>query len=330
VSSDARPVHALIREGERFLVCGHRRPDGDALGAALGLARGLRALGKSADVFCPDEVPASLEFLVAGEALLREAPDGGVRWDAAFVTDTAAPELLPEGLPGPEVRGPLVVVDHHAAHRPFGDHVIRDAQACATGEVVRELLREVGLSDLPPEVAMPLYTAVVADTGGFRYASTEARTLRLGAELVDAGAEPWLVAKNLYEGWPRARLDLLHAVLGALRFELDGRLAIITVPRALLDSTGASDDMIDGLVNYGRRARGVEVAALLWEQDPPSARGRVRLSLRAGGDVDVAALATRFGGGGHRAAAGATIMGAIEDAEREVIAAARSHLSGAG
>ncbi len=270
-----------------------------------------------------------MSFLVEGEELLRSAP-ADKRWDAAFVTDTAAPELLPEGFPGVEVRGPLVVLDHHAAHHDFGDHVIRDVRACATGEVVRDLLAELGVTPLTPDVALPLYTAVVADTGGFRYQSTEARTLRLGAELVEAGAVPWLVAQNLFEAWARERLDLLREVIGAMHFHAGGQLVTIPVSRALLESIGATDDMIDGLVNYGRAVRGVEVAALLWEQDPPAVDGRVRLSLRASGAVDVARIAASFGGGGHRAAAGATIVGELDDAEARVVDIALPFLHGAG
>ncbi len=322
-------VCGLVKRGERFVVSGHRRPDGDALGAALGLVRGLRALGKDAVLYCPDRVPASLAFLVESEPLLTEVP-ADARWDAAFVTDTAAPELLPAGFPSEEVRGPLVVLDHHVAHRDFGDHVIRDAAACATGEVVKNLLDALGLDTLGPDVALPLYTAVVADTGGFRYPSTEARTLRLGAELVEAGAQPWLVAQNLFEGWAPERLDLLREVIGVMRFHDDGRLVTIPVSRALLDATGASDDMIDGLVNYGRSVRGVEVAALLWEQDPPGPEARVRLSLRATGDVDVSRIASSFGGGGHRAAAGATIVASLADAEARVVDAALPALATAG
>jgi phosphoesterase RecJ-like protein len=319
-------IRTLITGGDRFLVAGHRRPDGDALGAALGLVRGLRLLGKSADLYCPDDIPPSLAFLVDGEPLIRSIPEGA-RWDAAFVTDTAAPELLPDGLPDAATRGPLVVIDHHASHREFGDHVLRDPRASATGEVVRELLRELGLTKLPADVATPLYAAVVADTGGFRYASTDARTFRLGAELVESGAEPWLVARNLFEAWAKERLDLLRAVIGVFRYSFDARLVTIAVSRALLRETGATDDMIEGLVNYGRGVRGVEVAALLWEQDPPSPEGRIRISLRASGDIDVSVLAERFGGGGHRAAAGATFSGLLADAEEELISAARGLLS---
>lgn len=324
------PACALLRAGERFLVAGHRSPDGDALGSALGLARGLRALGKVVDVYCPDPVPVNLEFLVEGEPLLSEVP-AGVAWDAAVVTDVAAASLMPAAFPLADVRGPLLVLDHHASHGDIGDVVLRDISACSTGEVVWGLLLELGLrgpgqtaeSDhtpvIPAAAARALYAAVISDTGGFRFSSTSARTLRLGADLVEAGAEPWPIARSLFEEWPRPRMELLAAVLERIDYAFDGRLALIEIDRALLAHTGASDDMIDGLVAYGRRVVGVEVAALLWEQDPPSAVGRVRLSLRASGDRDVAAMAAALGGGGHRSAAGATLTGPLAEVRARVV-----------
>ncbi|RLB47681.1 MAG: bifunctional oligoribonuclease/PAP phosphatase NrnA [Deltaproteobacteria bacterium] len=323
-------IGALLRGGHRFLVAGHRSPDGDAFGSALGLARGLRALGKTVDVYCPDPIPSHLAFLVEGEEILRELPGAG-RWDAAVVTDVAAPSLMPAAFPSEEIRGPLIVLDHHASHEDFGDHVIRDIAACSTGEVVWGLLRDLGLtgpSAVPPAAARALYAAVVSDTGGFRFSSTTAATLRLGAELVEAGAEPWPTARGLFEEWPRPRLELLREVLCRIDFAFDGRLAIIEIDRELLGRTGATDDMIDGLVGYGRRVAGVEVAALLWEQDPPSETGRVRLSLRASGDCDVAKIAGALGGGGHRSAAGATLSCSLAAARARVEATVGESLGG--
>ncbi|MBW2464105.1 MAG: bifunctional oligoribonuclease/PAP phosphatase NrnA [Deltaproteobacteria bacterium] len=329
MSEEAR-AHFL--RGHRFLVAGHRSPDGDALGSALGLARGLRALGKTVDVYCPDPIPSHLAFLVEGEEILREIPDAG-RWDAAVVTDVAAPSLMPAAFPPAETRGPLIVIDHHASHEDFGDYVIRDVAACSTGEVIWALLRDLGLTGspaVPPGVARALYAAVVSDTGGFRFSSTTAATLRLGAELVEAGAEPWPTARGLFEEWPRPRLDLLREVLCRIDFAFDGRLALIEIDRELLVRTGATDDMIDGLVGYGRRVAGVEVAALLWEQDPPSETGRVRLSLRASGDCDVAEIAAALGGGGHRSAAGATLSTSLAVARDRVVSEVGESFGGPG
>jgi bifunctional oligoribonuclease and PAP phosphatase NrnA len=311
-----REVRDLVRHGARFLVTCHRRPDGDALGSALGLAAILRALGKHADVYVPEEIPFSLAFMPrVADVLAVIGRDA--RYDATFVTDTAAPSLLPQPFPDERVRGTLVVVDHHVSHDHFGDLALREVDACATGEVVLRFMRDLGLERIPPDAATPLYTAIVADTGGFRYATTKPHTLRLAAELLEAGAEPWNVAYHLFEGWAPERLALLREVLATMRVELEGALAILDVERATMAKVGATPDMVEGLVTYGRRLRGVEIAALLWEidEDGPA----VRISLRSRADADVSLMAEALGGGGHRAAAGATFRGGLVAARARVV-----------
>lgn len=310
---------ALVRGGTRFLVMCHRRPDADALGSALGLAAILRAAGKLADVLVPDEIPPSLHFL-PGIADVRSTLEAEERFDATFVTDTAAAALLPPGFPPPEVRGTTVVVDHHVAHDGFGDLKIRDTTACATAEVVLDLMEDLGVDELPASAAMPLYAAIVADTGGFRYASTRPDTLRTAARLLERGAEPWTAAYHLFEAWPLEQLELLRAVLGTLVTTADGRIATLRVTRAMLESIGATDTMVEGLVNYGRMLQGVEIAALLWEQaDEPGVKGPItKVSLRSRGEADVAAVALALGGGGHRTAAGTLLAMPIDEAEARV------------
>ena len=314
----------LVRAGERFLVMGHRRPDADAFGSALGWAAFLRAAGKHADVYVPDALAPSLEYL-RDAAVVHATLPAEARYDAAFVMDTAARALLPTPLPPRDVRGPLVVVDHHAAHDDVGDVVVRDVGACATGEVVIALGRALGVEAIPADAARPLYAAIVADTGGFHYPTTSAHTLRLGAELLDAGADPWEAAYSLFEGWEPARLRLLSAVIDTLETHLDGRLAILRVTREMLSSLGADDDMVEGLVSYGRALRGVEVAALLWEW--PRAGGTsaggtaaldTKVSLRSQGRADVSVIAVELGGGGHRGAVGAQVEASLDETARLV------------
>jgi len=297
-------VARLVREGEDFLVVPHRRPDADALGSSLGLASILRALGKRATLFVPSGPPRSLTFLVQAGQLAHElAPDA--RFDATFVLDAASPELLPDGMPGADRRGALVVLDHHATHTDFGDLALRDPAASATAVLVVRLARELDVHPLPRDAATPLYAALAADTGGFRYLGTTAATMRLGAELLDAGADAWTVSRHLFEDWPLGRLRLLGALVQGLSLEFDGRLAILRVSRALMRATGADDDMVDGLVNYGRMLQGVEVSALFWEWPAQEGRAATKLSLRSNGHLDVSQVALAFGGGGHPAAAGA-------------------------
>ncbi|MGB8331904.1 MAG: bifunctional oligoribonuclease/PAP phosphatase NrnA [Polyangiales bacterium] len=310
----------LARNGERFLVACHRRPDADSLGSALGLIRTLRAIGKQATLFMPESVPSSLLFLMEGEQGVAEIPEG-TRFDATWILDIAAKALLPPRFPSPEVTGPVIVLDHHHAHDDVGDIVVRDTGAAATGEVVVRLIEELGLQSLPEGAATPLYAAIVSDTGGFRYATTKPATLRLGARLVEQGADPWRVAYQLFECWEPARLRLLSAIIATLETSFEGRVAIMRVTREMLEICGANDDMVEGMVNYARRVEGVEIGALLWEwpvRDASGVRLETKISLRSRGKADVSVIAAALNGGGHRAAAATQLDISIEEAEERL------------
>ncbi len=314
------PVLQVIKRGDRFLVACHRRPDADSLGSALGLIAMLKALGKEATLFMAEQVPDSLHFLPGAQDGISTVP-AGVTFDATWIMDIAAKKLLPPGLPGPEVTGPIIIVDHHHAHDDVGDVVLRDTNAAATGEVVVRLMEAAGLDELPPGSATPLYAAIVSDTGGFRYASTRPETLRLGAKLIEAGADPWQVARELFERFAPARLRLLAEVVSTLELAFDGRVAIMRVTRATLAECGADDDMVEGMVNYARSVDDVEVGALLWEwvvNDADGERIETKISLRSSGTTDVSQIAQELGGGGHRAAAATQIDLSIEDASQRL------------
>lgn len=325
---DASAVAQLLKtvhDGTKFLVTCHRNPDADALGSALGFAEILRALGKTVRVYCPDELPYNLAFLAEGRELLSVVPEG--RFDATFVCDAAAQALWPPGLPPSPISGPRVVLDHHQIHDGAGDLVLRDPTACATAEVAIALMRALGVDAVPPAAATPLYAALVADTGSFRYATTTPHTLRLGAALVEAGAEPWTVAQQLFEGWPSERMKLLQRVLETLRLHEGGRVATLEVSAAMLRETGAVESMADGFVTYARRVAGVEVAALFIAVEAENGMPRTKVSLRSRADVDVAALALRLGGGGHRLAAGARVDASLDETLRRTVKYAAEALS---
>jgi phosphoesterase RecJ-like protein len=157
----------LVRGGQRFLLTCHVMPDADALGSMLGLAEVLRNLGKDVVLYNRDPVPPQLRFLPGSDHVTSSLP-AHASFDATFVTDTAARSLLPRHFPERSVTGPVVIVDHHVAHDDYGDIVLRDPQACATAIVVLELATALGVKPMPALAAAPLYTALVADTGGFR------------------------------------------------------------------------------------------------------------------------------------------------------------------
>ena len=315
-------VAALVRRGERFLVTCHRRPDADALGSAMGWAAILRELGKEALVFSVDPPPRMLRFLPGIADVKRTVPEDRA-WDACFVMDAAAAPLVP---PMPSsLKGPVVMFDHHAAHDDFGDVILREPDAVATGVLVVRMMRELGLQEVPKAAAKGLYAAIVADTGGFRYPGTDPETLRLAAELVEAGAEPWPTAYHLFEGWEPERMHLLGRILEGMEMELDGRVAVLTVTRQMLADVGADDEMVEGMVNYGRMLEGVEISILLWELDA-KAPPETKVSLRSTGRADVSVIAKAMNGGGHRSAAGTNVNQPIAPVRAQVLELAREVL----
>jgi bifunctional oligoribonuclease and PAP phosphatase NrnA len=320
----------LVQGGQRFLLTCHVMPDADALGSMLGLAEVLRSLGKDVYLYNRDPVPPQLTFLPGSDKVEARLPVGK-SFDATFVTDTAARSLLPRHFPDRSVTGPVVIVDHHVAHDGFGDVVLRDTNACATALVVLEFANALGVPHVPPMAASPLYAALVAATGGFRYPGTTADTLRTAASLLDTGVDPWQVASHVFEGWSMARMRLLGLAINAIETEFGGRVAVVSMPLSMLDAAGASDDMAEGLVEYGRMLKGVEISIMLWQRRARSDETLdgtlfTRMSLRSAGRADVARVAVTVGGGGHRAAAGATTNLDLPVARERIVAAAGREL----
>lgn len=304
-------VMRLVRAGRRFLVTGHANPDGDALGSMLALQHGLGTLGKEVVAYDHDPAPRRLAFLPGADALVTDAAKLGAPFDATFVHDCGDEHLLGDRFPSRAVTGPLVVLDHHASGRAFGDLALRDTSAAAVGVIVARLLAALGVP-LDAKIAECLWCSLVSDTGWFRYSSTDAETLRLGTACVEAGAVPWDFARRSEETAPPARLKLMARVFDTL--EIVGSVALITLEQATLAATGTTTAEAEGLVTYARALDGIEVGVMLYEGD-----GGVRVSLRSKGAVDVGAVAAALGGGGHRAAAGCFVRGSLAEARARVL-----------
>ena len=300
---------ALVRGGRRFLVSGHARLDGDALGAMLVTAHGLRLLGKEVHLYNEDPVPRRLQFLPGAGEVVRKLP--GLRYDARLVHDTGARHLLGDRFPGPDITGPVVVVDHHAVVSDIaefgpGSVALRDERAATAAIVSWRLLSALGISEAQLQghraLATALLVSLVEDPGWFRYPGTDPETLRLAGLCVAAGAEPWQLALQLEESMSESSLRLLSLVLATLERHHDGRLAILSMTDGMMQAADATPDDVLKFVNYARALRGVAVGVFITAGDK-----QIYVSLRGKGEVDVGAIASRFGGGGHRNAAGCTI-----------------------
>jgi phosphoesterase RecJ-like protein len=299
---DLKAIADALRRHDRFLVVTHENPDGDALGSLLAATLALRQLGKDALMYLAGDTPLPREYdFMPLDDLLRELPaDSGDR--VLLAVDCAKEERI--GDEAAIARAPLIIdIDHHHDNTRFGDVNLIVADASSTGEVLRDVIDELGL-DLTPALAEPLYIALVTDTGRFQYANTTPKALRLGAELVEAGADIHAVFQQVYESVEFAKLKLLARALDRAEVLEGGRIVVSHLLRTDFAEVGAAEPYSEGIIDYLRAVEGAELAVLVREQLSDSAQAR-KGSLRSSIDeLDVSAIARRFGGGGHRQAAG--------------------------
>jgi len=311
-----KQVLECIASRERFLLTSHARPDGDAVGSVLACAQILRSLGKQADVVLSDGIPHIYRPLPYANQVLQTRTING-SYEAAIILECDSVErTCLEGL-GSKF---LINIDHHRTGKAFGHINWIDPNACATAEMIYRLGREAGV-EISSEIATCLYTAVMTDTGSFRFAGTTDRTFALAGELVRCGADPVRCAHDVYFSNPTSKMRLLGSALSTLKRE--GRVAWMHVTRAQIDYCGAFDEDAEGLVNYVISIAGVQVAVFFREMPDR----RYRVSLRSKGAVDVAAIAESFGGGGHHNASGCSLDGPLSAATERVLEQVRLRLA---
>ena len=310
-TADLTATADALRGHERFLVVTHENPDGDALGSLLAMQLTLRALGKDAVMYLAGDapLPTEYEFMPLGD-LARTLPvDASGR--VLVAVDCAKAERI--GDQQAIGRAPVVVnIDHHHDNTRFGDVNLVVPDASSTGEVLRDVVAEVGLA-LTPDLAEPLYIALVTDTGRFQYANTTPKALRLAAELVEAGADIHAVFQQVYESVEFARLKLRARAFDRAQVLEGGRIVVSHLLRGDYTDVGAPESYSEGIIDDLRAVEGSELAVLI--REPPRKTGPARkVSLRASVDeLDVSAIARRFDGGGHRQAAGFSSDASVEE-----------------
>lgn len=305
-------VADAFRRASRILLTTHRSPDGDGIGSAAGLGGALLEMGKDVTLYSADPIPAKFDFLAGADSFVAELATD-LAFDVSVVLDCADLARLGPHFPDAARRGTLIYIDHHRTLGRGADLYFNDDTSPAVGEIIARLLRALG-HPLSMPVAQCLYTSLASDTGSFRYSNTSPAAMRCAADLLETGFDPWLVSSALYESEPAARMRLLGKVLETLDVSPDGRCAVLRATPKMLLETGASWDMVDGFINHGRAIRGVEVAVFFSERED----GTQRVSFRSRGNVDVAAVAQVFGGGGHFHAAGCTATGDFSAARARI------------
>jgi phosphoesterase RecJ-like protein len=292
-----------IRSRQRFVLSSHARPDGDSIGSQLAMAYALRAMGKEAHVVNKDAAPGPLmQFPGVSDIEIAEAVTGD--YDAAIIMECG--DVARTGVAGLD-RFFLINIDHHPGNTGYGQINWFDASAAACGEMVFDLIAALGVP-LTPEIATHVYLAILTDTGSFHYSSISPRTFDICRQTLEAGINPVLIARNVYDSNNMGRLKLFGSVLSAMQIDTSGRIAIVYLDHEMAREAGGTYEDTEGLINLPLTVKEIE-AVVFFKQNEGE---EYRVSMRSKGDIDIGAIAKQFGGGGHRNAAGCTVTGPID------------------
>ncbi|MEJ7760336.1 MAG: bifunctional oligoribonuclease/PAP phosphatase NrnA [Gemmatimonadaceae bacterium] len=311
-----------FRAGRSVAISTHINADGDGCGSEAALARILTSLGMTVQIVNPTPWPETFDFLLGVEVVDASSQGAGAlsKADLLVVLDISDVKRL--GVLADTVRSlriPKVVIDHHIpSDEPPSDNMLADTTACATGELIYDVAVTLGV-EITPQIALALYVAMLTDTGGFRFSNTSARCLSVAGQLLAAGVEPEEMYRRLYASHPVGRLHLLRDALATLEVDPAYGISWISVAAGAAEEYGLKSEDLEGIAEHPRSVGGTRMAVFFRDLG----HGKIKVSFRSTGAVDVNAFARQFGGGGHAKASGALIPGTLEEVRYKVIAAAR-------
>ena len=307
-------IKEILNNGKRFLVVTHIDPDGDAVGSAFALGFGIEKLAKDVSVYLRDRVPYRYEFLPQPKGLVHEIPDGS--FDAIFAVDCGDIFRVGDAHRKLREKGPIVNIDHHDTNEAFGYVNILDERASSTAELIYLILKGLGIP-IDSDMAINIYTGIFTDTGSFRYDNTNSKAFVICEEMTHKGVVPSHVASKVHESHPKERFILLCNVLSTLQTFHGNKVAVVHVKADMFKEANASREHSEGFVEFIKEMKDLEVAALLRQ----IGENRYKISMRSKGKVDVASVAVRFGGGGHKNAAGCVMEGTLEEIRTRLVEA---------
>ncbi len=300
-------VATYLKQGDRYVILTHRRPDGDTTGCAAALCRGLRSLGKEAWVWDnPQFTPKLRPFL-------QDLTTDTLREDQTVLSvDIASEGLFPIELPK-ELEKVDLLIDHHGRNGAFARIGYVDADSAACGEIIMDLLTQMEVSP-DKAIAEAIYVAISTDTGCFRFSNTTAHTLMTAATCKQWGADTFTINRNFFMTKRPARLKLEAYLANTTEFYGEGKIAISMIPQSIREELGLTPDDIDDISGFGREIEGVEIAVMIRKETEGG-----KLSVRTSPDYDASEICVSLGGGGHKAAAGATVPGDVEDGKKAIL-----------
>lgn len=309
------------------MLASHTHPDGDAIGSLIAMGLALNEMKKDTALYNESPIPAVYRFLPSVNRVVRRLGEQK-SYDTAIILDCGNLERI--GKAAAHIRHTPVIIniDHHVTNSLFGNFQLIDTSACATAEIIYRLIKRMGV---PPtrDMATALYTAILTDTGSFRFSNTNSAAFAICDEMVGLGVDPSRVAKHVYGTYSMGRLKLLNLALDSIEISNNGKLSMMTLTRDMLRKTDTQPEDADGIINYAKRIEDVRVAVMIQEHlnglrgvEHSTNPGRFHVSLRSDGTVDVAAIASEFGGGGHYNAAGFSVDATMSELKNRIFALA--------
>lgn len=306
--ADLQRAAELLLAWNKILILSHRSPDGDTLGCASALSRALIALGKSVQFRCADAVPEKFAYMFRGVEFGGFEPEKIVTVDVADKSLLGTLEVLGD-------RADLAI-DHHATHRPFAKEIWVEGGAAAACQLITKLIPALGV-EITPEIADCLYTGISTDTGCFKYPNATPETYRIAADLIEHGARAADINRIMFDTKSRAAIELLKRVYSDMEFFHGGRIAVLCLTEQLIAETGAQESDLDGVSSIVRQVEGVQFGLTIRQRG----ENEYKISLRATEPANAAEICMKFGGGGHKGAAGCTIHAPMEEVKARIVAA---------
>lgn len=311
-----------LKNSKHVLLASHIHPDGDAIGSQISMGLALSACGKTVTLYNESSIPKMYQFLPSSDLLVRQV-ETTETYDTAVILDCTDLERTGKIADRLHQIPCIINIDHHITNNGFGTCQIIDSAACSTAEIVYRIINELGVA-INRSMALSIYTAIMTDTGSFRFSNTNKAAFSICGEMVGIGVDPNFVANHVYITYSLSRIKLLNLVLESIEVSENGRMSIMELTQEMLDKTGTKREDVGRLINYARHLEDVKVAALVFESKngghkSPEEERKFHISLRSDGTVDVAAIASSFGGGGHVTAAGFNIVSPLKTIKPKIL-----------
>ena len=302
-----------LKNSNHLLLATHTNPDGDAIGSLIAMGLSLEVLNKRITLYNESPLPAVYRFLPSVDRVVGRVQTAD-RYDTAIILDCSELERIGQAVSRVRQIPTIINIDHHITNTSFGDYQLIETTASSTAEILYRLIKKMAIP-LNRDIATLIYTGILTDTGSFRFSNTNQAAFTICEEMIRLGVNPYDIAKHVYGTYSLGRIKLLNLALDSIEISKNGKLSMMTLTQKMFEETGTQAEDVDGMINYARRIEDVKVAVLI--QQAPNGKKKsanpnlFHVSLRSDGTVDVAEIASAFGGGGHPSAAGFSIESAL-------------------